>query len=239
MIDQVRSEWIKFWSVRSTLVVLLIGVLLGVGFASLFAAIAKEQMDVSAALAGIHVSPLLFIIVGVQIVGQEYRFKTIRNTLAATPRREIVVGAKAVVLAGAVSVATLLLCSLSIAAAIVVNGLRGRGFEIDFKGGLGLTAGTVVSCVVSAGYGFAVTCIVRQPVAGIVAMLIWATAGEAAIAGLVDGADKWLPLSGTINLTTIEPDPSFLSAPVAGVYSVALCLLVGGLGLVRIVRSDA
>ena len=239
MRHHLRSEWIKLWSVRGTLVVIAIGFVVAVGFASLLAGVTDQPMDLEAALVGIHLSPLLFMVFGIQVIGQEYRFKTIRNTFAASPRRGSVLGAKVVVLAAVVAGVALVLSLCSIVAAVLVTGARGRGFEIDFDGGATLLAGTVVNCVVAAAFAFSVTCIVRHQVAAIVTVVLWFTAVEGTLGALFDGAGKWLPLSSTFNLVTVEHDPAYLSPMLAVLYSTLVCVAVGAVGIIRIVRADA
>jgi ABC-2 type transport system permease protein len=239
MRDHLRSEWIKLWSGRGILVLTAIGFVMAVGWASLLAGIADQRMDLESALIGIHLSPLLFMILGIQVIGQEYRFNTIRITFAASPRRVSVLGAKAVVLAVVVAGIATFLSVASILAAVLVTGARGRGFEIDFEGGATLIAGTVVNCLVMAEFAFAVTCIVRHQVAAIVAVVLWFTAVEGTLIALFDGAGRWLPLSSTFNLVTVEQDAAYLSPLLAALYSTLVCVAIGAVGIARIVRADA
>lgn len=238
MRDHLQSEWIKLWSVRGVLVLTAIGFVIAVGLASLLAGIADQPMDLEGALIGIHLAPLLFMIFGIQILGQEYRFNTIRNTFAASPRRVSVLGAKAVVLAVVVAGVAAVLSVCSILAAVLVTGARGRGFAIDFEGGATLLAGTVVNCVLASAFAFAVTCIVRHQVAAIVTVVLWFTAVEGTLIALFDGAGRWLPLSSTFNLVTVEHDAAYLSPLLAAVYSALVCVAIGAVGIARIVRAD-
>ncbi|MBJ7283111.1 MAG: ABC transporter permease, partial [Acidimicrobiia bacterium] len=97
MIAQIHSEWIKFRTVRSTVVLTIISVTICVGFAIIAAAITDGALSVSNALVGVQISSLFIMVLGVQIIGQEYRFATIRPTFSASPRRERVIIAKLVV----------------------------------------------------------------------------------------------------------------------------------------------
>ncbi len=239
MRDHLRSEWIKLWSVRGVLVLTAVGFVMAVGLASLLAGVTDQPMDLEAALIGIHLAPLLFMIFGIQVIGQEYRFKTIRNTFAASPRRGSVLGAKAIVLAAVVAGVAVVLSVCSIASAVLVTGARGRGFAIDFEGGAALLAGTVVNCVLASAFAFAVTCIVRHQVAAIIAVVLWFTAVEGTLIALFDGAGRWLPLSSTFNLITVEQDAAYLSPLLATIYSALLCVVIGAVGIARIVRADA
>lgn len=173
------------------------------------------------------------------VIGRECRFKTIRNTFAASPRRGSVLGAKAIVLAAVVAGVAVVLSVCSIASAVLVTGARGRGFAIDFEGGAALLAGTVVNCVLASAFASAVTCIVRHQVAAIIAVVLWFTAVEGTLIALFDGAGRWLPLSSTFNLITVEQDAAYLSPLLATIYSALLCVVIGAVGIARIVRADA
>src|SRR5699024_161180 len=106
MLNSIRSEWIKFRSVRSTLLLLGAGGALTVLFAVLIARdLARDQQtfhltDISA---GSNIAVYLFGALGVQIIGQEYRFNTIRSTFLATPKRLRVYLAKMIVVSAAVA----------------------------------------------------------------------------------------------------------------------------------------
>jgi ABC-type transport system involved in multi-copper enzyme maturation permease subunit len=113
----VRSEWIKFRSVRSTLWCLGIFSTLMVGFSALVCGITASQWGkhaedvlnfdpVTASLAGVTMGSLAIGVLGVLMVTSEYGTGSIRATLAAVPRRGQVLGAKALVLALSVTVVT-------------------------------------------------------------------------------------------------------------------------------------
>jgi ABC-2 type transport system permease protein len=103
-----RSEWIKFWTVRSTLWTTAMLVVLGAGLTVLVCALSAEWLasdDADApALAfvtwGRMVAQITAIVLGTLVVTSEYGTGMIRATLAATPRRGAVLAAKAIVLSG-------------------------------------------------------------------------------------------------------------------------------------------
>ena len=108
-----RAEWIKFWTVRSTLwsTVALFG--LGAGLTVLVCAtsadwLAGSEADESPASFvtwGMMFAQITAIVLGTLTVTSEYGTGMIRATLAATPRRGSVLAAKALVLAGTLFVA--------------------------------------------------------------------------------------------------------------------------------------
>ena len=108
MIALIRAEWIKVRSVRSYLWLVVSALVLSYGLAVLVTATVPLEGEVRAnvidridlALVGSQLAWMLLGVIGVLIVGQEYRFNTIRVTFAATPVRHKVIAAKAVVVTG-------------------------------------------------------------------------------------------------------------------------------------------
>lgn len=105
-----RMEWIKFWSLRSTIYTLAITVLLIVGIGSIISSVigngegpdANDFGDpTSISLGGTTFAMLAIATLGVLISAGEYATGTIRATLAAVPARLPVLWAKVVVFAAA------------------------------------------------------------------------------------------------------------------------------------------
>jgi ABC-2 type transport system permease protein len=108
-----HSEWIKFWSVRSTTWSVVAMFVLGAGLTTLVCAtsaewLASSEADESPASFvtwGLMFAQITAIVLGTLAVTAEYGTGMIRATLAATPRRGAVLAAKAVVLSGTLVVA--------------------------------------------------------------------------------------------------------------------------------------
>jgi len=102
----VRSEWTKLHSLRSTRWSLAAAVVLTVGFSCLFAAILStrwghmsphERADrhpLDVAQAGINVSQLAIMVLGVLVITGEYSTGMIRASMTAVPKRLPVLWAK-------------------------------------------------------------------------------------------------------------------------------------------------
>lgn len=241
MIAQIHSEWIKFRTVRSTVVLAIISVVGCVGVAIIAAAITDGALSVSNALVGVQISSLFIMVLGVQIIGQEYRFATIRPTFSATPRRERVVIAKLVVVIATVAVAAVALIALSLAAAAIVSSMRGNSFDLGESGNARVLIGTVAILVINGIFGFGIGCLVRQPIAGIVIVLVWVTVVESLIAGLVEGAARWLPLfsMANVNAQSVSSNSKFMGPVLGALYGAAVALALVALGAVRIRSMDA
>jgi len=107
-----RSEWTKMRTVRSTMWTLGMLVVLGIGLSVLataetrahwsgMSAVNRATFDpTQTSLIGISFAQLVIGILGVLVVSAEYGTGTIRATLSATPRRPMVLMAKAAVFAG-------------------------------------------------------------------------------------------------------------------------------------------
>ena len=110
-----RSEWIKFWTLRSTWITSFIAIALTVLFgAGLAAALgqSEEYQDKAMNLitSGLTFGQIVVAVLGALIITGEYSSGQIRSSLAAVPRRGRLLLSKAVVL----SVSSFLLGSVSV-----------------------------------------------------------------------------------------------------------------------------
>lgn len=108
-VNVLRAELAKLLTVRSTYVAVLAALAANIGFAVLAAALIVPRLSahdrasidvVELALAGLHLSQVAFGVLGALVITSEYGSGMIRVTLAATPRRRVLLTAKALVLAG-------------------------------------------------------------------------------------------------------------------------------------------
>jgi ABC-2 type transport system permease protein len=109
--DTLASEWSKLFSVRSTYIMLALGIVLSIGMTALVSLAvgstfddwnAAEQADfepIMFSLVGIIFGGIVYSVFGVLAVSGEYSSGMIRQTLTATPRRGRVLAAKAVIVA--------------------------------------------------------------------------------------------------------------------------------------------
>ena len=107
----VRSEWTKFWTLRSTRWSLLVATVLTIGFPILASTIISSHWGsrgaherahfnpLDPALIGSQIAQLAIGVLGVLVVSGEYSTGMIRATLTAVPKRLPVLWAKAGVLA--------------------------------------------------------------------------------------------------------------------------------------------
>jgi hypothetical protein len=104
-----RSEWIKFWSLRSTTVTLAAAVTLFVGVGLLAASLSTDPGapgggpgggPVDTSLAGVNLGQLVLGTLGVLFMASEYTTGMIRSSLAAVPTRLPMLWAKVLVFTG-------------------------------------------------------------------------------------------------------------------------------------------
>ena len=104
----IRSEWIKFWSLRSTTITLVAAVVVFIGIGLLAAFVSTgggldgpdgQNNPVDISLAGVNFGQLVLGTLGVLFMATEYSTGMIRSSLAAVPARLPVLWGKAVVFA--------------------------------------------------------------------------------------------------------------------------------------------
>lgn len=239
MINLTRSEWIKFRSVRSTIVTLF----LAGGLVVLVAVIAANQMSTSQPhltdlTAGVSIAALIFGALGVQVLGQEYRFNTIRPTFTAMPVRWRVLVAKLVVVTAAcASIAVVMIGFCWVIGTLFLDGFSIDG--VDRRAALGI----VLFSVGWSAMGMGIGAILRQPIAGILVQLAEAFVVESLIAGLVPSAAKWMPFINGFQMTfrgsSGDGDGQLQSVLAGGIYFFAVAAVIWGIGAVLATRRDA
>lgn len=163
-----RSELIKFVTVRSTVWTLSIAVVIVIGFAMIGAFASKSQEsleagDVPGAMApiiGVYLAQLLYLALAVICIGSEYSTGMIRSTLSAAPERTPALLAKTAVVGAAsfvVSFASVLVAFVAVQAILstttlgvdigdphVMRMLVGAALYISFLTMLSLSIGAIV-----------------------------------------------------------------------------------------------
>ena len=253
----VSSEWIKLRSLRSTWYSLAAAVAITVGLGSLFAALHAHRMEqgarpdsrivfdaVQVSLRGIYLAQLAIGVLGVLVITGEYSTGMIRSTLAAVPRRQPVLLAKALVFAALVFAVSLL--------STVTAFLLGQRAQASTHGQATLSTPGAERAILggalfltliglfAVGLGFLI-----RNTAGAIATLF----GIVLVAPLLTNAlpepystefAKYLPLNaGTQVIITMDHDPAMLG-PWAGLAVTALYAVVALVaGAVVLGRRDA
>jgi ABC-type transport system involved in multi-copper enzyme maturation permease subunit len=181
--DVLGSEWIKFWSVRSSGWSLLAMVATTVGFGALICfgtAQAGDQIPpeervffdpTALSLAGLTFGQLAAAVLGVLVISGEYSTGGIRSSLVAVPRRLRLLAAKGVVVLGVVLVVGLL---SSFVAFFVGQALLARedlDTSLEASGVLRAVVGGGLYLAASTLFGFAFGALLRHTAGGIVAAI--------------------------------------------------------------------
>ena len=247
MIDAIRSEWIKLRSARSNFVLLILATAVPVAL-TLLLAFTVQPEDVTAEdtfgllLVGDNIGQLLLGVLGVLVIGQEYRHTTIRVTFTADPNRARVMTAKGVVIAatGLIVGGVATLFSYVLGNAILTS----RDMELVMEGSTQVRAlaGAVLLFALYGLVGLGLGAIIRATAGAITLLVVWPLIVESIISGFFPKVGRWLPFTAGSQLmsTSSTFDAAEALTPRAGglLFTVfALVLLLVGTTLV--VRRDA
>jgi len=220
MIALIRSEWIKLRTVRSNITMSCFAVVLPLLITLLTMAFRNidsvDERSVSAVLLGSgSLSVLLFGIIGVLAITQEYSQGTIRLTLAANPRRTRVFVAKGIVLA---------ILSGGLTALIILVGNTAGEAILDSRGAIGKLSndkmgqaylGMIALSILVSLLGMAIGTLTRNPPSAVAVLVLWPLLLESLIGGLLsviinDEIFKWMPFqTGLIALQLEDSDMDF------------------------------
>jgi ABC-type transport system involved in multi-copper enzyme maturation permease subunit len=175
----VRSEWIKFTTLRSTLSVLAgaafamvaIGLLVAYNTRHLSPSLDPNDIVASSTLQGYYLGQLLIGALGVLFVTGEYSTGMIRATMTAVPRRVPVLWAKLLVFIGATLTTMVVFCLVAFLAAQGLISHYRTGFSLSSPGALRVVLGTAVYLTLVGVMGAAIGWIVRSTPGALVTYL--------------------------------------------------------------------
>jgi ABC-2 type transport system permease protein len=178
----VRSEWIKFRTLRSTIWTLAITLVVMVGIVTLFSAIGASQdngtggagdgggsiavFSIAAALAQLSV-----VVLGVLVITGEYSTGMMRSTLSAVPQRLPALWAKGVVLAASIFVVSMVAVAISLAVMELILGARGLAPDLGDSQTLRILIGTPLYLSAIALLSFAIGALLRHSAGALATVL--------------------------------------------------------------------
>lgn len=248
----VKSEWIKFWSVRSTWITLLIAVLLLVGFGLLASSMfggpgdpagppGNEATDpVSASLTGTNFAMLAFGTLGVLLMAGEYSTGMIRSSVAAVPKRLPMLWAKIAVFSAVVFTVALAGAVIAFTAGQAIIGDGGASWTDP--GVARAVIGTAVVLTGSGLLGIGLGALMRSTPGAITTLfgVMFLLSGIAALLIPDSWSDvvQYLPQTAASAFTEVTQQPGDLS-PWAGlsVFAGYVAAVIGGAAW-RLKRSD-
>lgn len=251
-----RSEWAKFWSLRSSWITLgaAVLILVALGFiastsfdpsgsaARVGPAPAASSDGLGLALTGTSLAQLAIGVLGVLMAAGEYSTGMIRSTLTAVPRRLPVLWSKALTFA-AVALAA---CAVAVLAAFLVGSTQVTGTSAELvlsdDGVLRSLAGAALYLALVGVLGVALGALLRS-VAGGIAVLVASLMVVPGLTSLLpdswsDTVGPYLPSNAGGAMMSLHQASDALS-PGAGLAVLAgwVALVLGGAAL-RLVRTD-
>jgi hypothetical protein len=250
-----RSEWTKFFSLRSTRWSLVVAVVLTILFPVLFATVTAthwahmsphdraDRHPLDIALAGINVSQLAIAVLGVLVITGEYSTGMIRSTMIAVPKRLPVLWAKLGVFA-AVSFALTLpavliaffasqailkshhILQISFGASGVARSVIGGAVYVMLTGIFALGIGAIVRNTAGGIAAFAGIFFVLPPL-----MNVLPTSWNNAIS-------EWLPSNAGRQLFALTHDSHSLSPLAGGLVMLGYCAAAIAIAAYLLVRRD-
>jgi ABC-2 type transport system permease protein len=239
-----RSEWIKFYTVRTNIIVIVVGIVITLALAALTSTLVKAgpHANSNTALQSATNPFLLYflLILGVQSFTQEYRFNTMRITLTASPRRVEVFWSKLIVLAlvGMAACIVYLAISFPMTMALLSHRHLPTAPFSDHQIRQALW-GYAAVCAIGPALGAALGALVRSTALAVTLVLVWPLIVEQTLASLLPrSVAKHLPFQAAQSAVQL-PTKGYLGHW-AGLATFALfTAIVVYIALTRFTRSDA
>jgi ABC-2 type transport system permease protein len=234
----VASEWLKFWTLRSTRAVLAAAVLGMIAIALIVAAntrhltprVQAEDLVPSATLQGYYLGQLLIGALGVLFVTGEYSTGMIRSTMAAVPRRLPVLLAKLAVFLVVTATSMIIVSVVAFLAAQAVLARDRPGYSLSEPGVLRVVIGTGVYLTLVGLIGMALGWIVRSTPGALVAYIATILVLPALFGNVLGSWGKhiaeYLPSQAGASFSTSIHEPPSL-APWPGLATMAAWVVLG------------
>jgi ABC-2 type transport system permease protein len=245
----VRAEWTKLFTTRVWIGLLLGACVMVAGFAIFFTAFAGNPEaglpDVGTplyeelALSTAANANILFLILGIIGMTQEYRHRTATPTFLTTPRRGRVVTAKIVAYALAGALFAVVVVAVNYVTVAIHAGIRGAAPELNGDNLVTLLS-SAVALTIYAVLGVGLGALLRNQVGAIVGGLVYLFVIEPIIRSIpaTAGAYKWMPGGGLEALTATFEGPELLEPWQGGLLLLGYGLVAALLGTVLAVRRD-
>jgi ABC-type transport system involved in multi-copper enzyme maturation permease subunit len=180
---------------------------------------------------------LFALMLGVRVVTDDFRYRTIVPTVLAAPARTGVLVAKAVVAAVAAALQTAAALSVMTATALLMTSGGDGGPTIsgdEVPGLAGLVGAGALWAVIGVGLG----AVVRHQVAAVVTGIIWILLVENLGAGLLGDVGRYLPGQAAHGLGSVGAAGDLLDAPTGGLVLLAYTAAALALAAVALRRRD-
>jgi ABC-type transport system involved in multi-copper enzyme maturation permease subunit len=252
MIRLVRAEWTKLFTTRVWLGLVLGACVMVAGFAALLTGFAGATQNgqpglppvgdpqfEKLALATSTNAAVLFLILGIIGMTQEYRHRTATPTFLTEPRRWRVVVTKLVAYALVAVPFAALVVAVDVLVVVVYAGARGAAPSLTGDN-LQVLLASGLALVIYALIGVGIGALLRNQVGAIVGGLVYLFVVEPVIRSIpaTSGAYKWMPGGGLEAMTATFQGPDLLAAWQGGLLLVGYGLVAAVLGTFLAVRRD-
>jgi len=249
MIRLVRAEWTKLFTTKVWLGLLLGAIVMVIGFSVLFTSFAGDpESGIPAvgtplyeklALATAANANILFLILGIIGMTQEYRHRTATPTFLTTPRRGHVVVAKLIAYALVSVVFALIVVAVNYLTVAIHAGARGAAPELNADN-LEVMLSSALALVIYAVIGVGIGALLKNQVGAIVGGLVYLFVIEPVIRSIpaTSGAYKWMPGGALEALTATFEGPELLGAWQGALLLLGYGLLAALVGTLLAVRRD-
>lgn len=251
----IRAEWTKLRSVRSTTWTLLATFGIAVGFGALVGMSQMSSWDnldpaerlgfdpTFFSLSGLWLAQLAVGVLGVLAMSSEYATGQIRATLGATPQRTTVLAAKAISFTGVILASGVVASFVAFITGQAIFASKGLDVSITSPGVARAVVGGGLYLAAVGLLGIALGAILRRT-AGAVAALFGVLVLTPLVSGFLPSSfqqsvGKYFPAQAGMSVFSVSPDPNALS-PWVG-YGVLLLYVAAAFaaGAVLLVRHDA
>jgi ABC-type transport system involved in multi-copper enzyme maturation permease subunit len=216
----IRSEWLKFWSLRSSYITLALAFVGMIGFGALFSGVTANRWNqlplaerahfeaTGVSLRGYFLAQLIVGVLGVLLVTGEYGTGMIRASMAAAPKRLPVIWAKAIVFTVIVFVvsAAASLCAYLLGQQLLAS--THIQTTLSDPGVLRTVLGTAIYLTAVGLFGGAIGWIIRSTAGGIATLfgllLVLPVLGEALPSSWGDHINPYLPSNAGQALATLH-----------------------------------
>jgi ABC-2 type transport system permease protein len=249
MIRLVRAEWTKLFTTKVWLGLLLGAVVMVAAFAIFFTAFAGNPeagipsvgtpLYEEIALSTAANANILFLILGIIGMTQEYRHRTATPTFLTTPKRGHVVTAKLIAYALASALFALVVVAVNYVVVAIHAGVLGAAPALNGDN-LVTLASAALALIIYAVIGVGLGALLRNQVGAIVGGLVYLFVVEPIIRSVpaTAGAYKWMPGGGLEALTATFQGPEVLGAWQGALLLLGYGLVAALLGTFLAVRRD-
>jgi ABC-2 type transport system permease protein len=248
----VRAEWTKLFTTRVWLGLLLGACLMVAGFSALLTGFAGTSQNgqpglppvgdpqfEQVAFAVSTNSSVLFLILGIIGMTQEYRHRTATPTFLTEPRRWRVVVAKLIAYVLVAVPFALVVLAVNVLVVMVYAGARGAAPSLSGDN-LHVILSSGLALIVYALIGVGIGALLRNQVGAIVGGLVYLFVVEPVIRSIpaTSGAYKWMPGGAQEAMTATLQGPELLGAWQGALLLVGYGLVAALLGTLIAVRRD-